>query len=236
MNNVIYKNSGMKKKLSRRQRERSEMRLRVLDAARDLFLSGGEEAVTLRRVAEEIEYSATTIYLYFPNKEALICELCSADFAAYSRVLQQAERTPDPLTRLRKMAAAYLDFGLLYPAHYRAMFITAASLKSADGEKESKVVPTGVENITVSRRDSPTPASPYDFLHTAVFKAMAAGCFKPQYRDVGMIAQVIWSGLHGVISLHLVRARYAAVSWRPVQNGAELMVECLISGLTGEEA
>ena len=50
-----------------------------------------------------------------------------------------------------------------------------------------------------------------------------------------MIAQIIWSGLHGVISLHLVRARYAAVAWRPVQNGAELMIECLIDGLTNVE-
>ena len=212
------------------------MRLRVLDAARGLFLNGGEEAVTLRRVAEEIEYSPTTIYLYFPNKEALIHELCAAEFAVYSRVLQQAERITDPLARLRKIAAAYVDFGLLYPGHYRAMFMTVANGRSADAEKKLEVVPTESGDVIGNRRaSSPAPSSPYDFLHTAVFKAMAAGCFKPQYRDVAIIAQLIWSGLHGVISLHLVRARYAAVSWQPVQNGAEVMIDCLINGLTGAD-
>ena len=222
----------MKNNLIRRQREKSELRLRVLDAARELFLCGGEEAVTLRRVAERIEYSATTIYLYFPNKEALIQELCLADFIAYSRVLQQAERLPDPLVRLRKIAAAYVDFGLLYPAHYRAMFMTPATGKSG-GEAEPPGVSSANKGIGVAvQKPSPAPPSPYDFLHTAVFKAMAAGCFKPQYRDVAIIAQVIWSGLHGVISLHLVRARYTSVGWRPVQAGVEMMVECLINGLT----
>lgn len=224
----------MKNNISRRARERSEVRLRVLDAARELFLSGGEEAVTLRRVAERIEYSATTIYLHFPNKEALVQELCLADFAAYSRMLQQAERIPDPLARLRKMISAYVDFGVLYPGHYRAMFMTPAATSS--GTANAKPTDADIEKSTRigENRTPPPPPHPYDFLHTAVFKAMAAGCFQPQYRDVAMIAQILWSGMHGVISLHLVRARYATLSWRPVQVAAEMMVECLLHGLTNK--
>ena len=224
----------IKNNTARRRREKSELRLRVLDAARELFLSGGESAVTLRRVAERIEYSATTIYLHFPNKEALIQELCLADFIAYSRVMQQAERVPDPLARLRKVAAAYVDFGLLYPAHYRAMFMTPATGKTGDEDKSPGVSSMVKATGTNVQASSPAPPNPYDFLHTTVFKAMAAGCFRPQYRDVAIIAQVIWSGLHGVISLHLVRARYSSVTWRPVQAGVEMMVECLMNGLTNE--
>ena len=226
----------MKSNAGRRKRERSEVRLKVLDAARELFASGGEDAVTLRRVGERIEYSATTIYLHFSNKEALIQEMCQEDFVAYSRVLQQVERVADPLARLRKVAAAYVDFGLLYPAHYRAMFMTPAGSKPlAEG------VPAPITSTRESPSDpiyklSPSPPGVYDFLHTAVFKAMAAGCFKPHYREVASIAQVIWSGLHGVVSLHLVRSRYTSLTWRPVQSGAEMMVECLINGLTNETA
>ncbi len=210
------------------------MRLRVLDAARELFLSGGEDAVTLRRVAERIEYSATTIYLYFPNKESLIQELCQADFAAYSRVLQQAERITDPWLRLRKVAAAYVDFGLLYPAHYRAMFMTPAGAKPPEENIPNQSILVGSDPGIALQKRPTVPSNPYDFLHTSVFKAMAAGCFKPQYREVASIAQVIWSGLHGVVSLHLVRARYSSVTWRPVQTGAEMMIECLLGGLTNE--
>ena len=209
------------------------MRLRVMDAARELFLSGGEDAVTLRRVAERIEYSATTIYSYFSNKESLIEELCLADFAVYSRVLQQAERTPDPCGRLRKIALAYVDFGLLYPSHYRAMFMTPAGARPARTEKRRGSLAETQSFDEARTSPHPTPNT-YDFLHTAVFKAMAAGCFRPQYRDVAVIAQVIWSGLHGVVSLHLVRARYAAVNWRPVQTAVETMIDCLIQGLTSD--
>ena len=208
------------------------MRLKVLDSARELFLSGGEDAVTLRRVAERIEYSATTIYLYFPNKEALIQELCAADFVDYSRTLQQAERIPDPMLRLRKVATAYVDFGLLYPAHYRSMFMTPASSQVVDTDQPNPETLADTKVGSPRFQAPPTPPNPYDFLHTAVFKAMAAGCFRPPYRDVAMISQVLWSGLHGVISLHLVRSRYASVAWRPVQTGAEMMIDCLLAGLT----
>ena len=226
----------MKNNAKRRTREKSEMRLRILDAARELFLGGGEEAVALRRVAARIEYSATTIYLHFPNKEALVQELCWTDFTAYSRVLQQAERLPDPLARLRRVATAYLDFGLLYPAHYRAMFMTSAGATPLDRDAPARARAQERAPAADLKKSLPAlPPNPYDFLHTAVFKAMAAGCFKPPYRDVAMIAQIIWSGLHGVISLHLVRARYSAVAWRPVQAGAEMMIECLMNGLIDED-
>lgn len=229
---VIIINIVMSNNFARRVREKSEMRLKIMDAARELFLSGGEEAVTLRRIADKIEYSATTIYLHFPNKEALIDELCATDFGVYSRVLQQAERITDPLLRLRKIAMACVDFGLLYPAHYRAMFMTVGNAKPVNDPLASNR-PGPAEANSMPPLPS-LPSDPYEFLHRAVFKAMAAGCFQPQYRDVALIAQVIWSGLHGAISLHLVRSRHTTVSWRPVQASAEMIIDCLLDGLTLE--
>ena len=201
------------------------MRLRVLDSARELFLNGGEEAVTLRRVADKIEYSATTIYQHFPSKEALINELCAADFELFSRVLKQAERLPDPLERLRKVALGYADFGLQYPRHYRSMFVASRPTPQAK--------PTGSE---VSDRSNPTRPGAYDYLYSAVFKAMAAGCFRPEHRDVPLITQVLWGGLHGVVSLHLERTRFPNVDWRPTQASLETMVDILLHGLTGQSS
>ena len=60
----------------RRDREREEIRTRILDAARELFATEGYEAVTMRRIADRIEYSATAIYFHFRDKEALLQELC----------------------------------------------------------------------------------------------------------------------------------------------------------------
>ena len=64
----------------RREREREEVRTKILDAARDLFTSEGYEKVTMRRIAEAIEYSPTAIYLHFEDKEDLVLALCRQDF------------------------------------------------------------------------------------------------------------------------------------------------------------
>ncbi len=227
----------MKNNANRRARERRETRLRIIDAARELFLMGEGEGLTLRRVAERIEYSATTIYLHFRNKDALVRELCAADFAAFSRSLVQADRLTDPLARLKKVAAGYVDFGLQYPGQYRAMFITATSAKpparrSAKNKGDIGSASPGndspAEEAGGNRKDEPDP---HDFLQAAVFKALAAGVFKPEYRDVPLITQTLWAGLHGVVSLHQVRAKHPAVSWRPVQALTEMMIECLLNGL-----
>jgi AcrR family transcriptional regulator len=236
LHNVILNNNVnlfcfvMKNNLGRRLREKQEVRQRVLDAAGELLGQGGAEAVTLRRVAQRIEYSATTIYLYFPNKEALLQEVCAVDFAAFSRSLTAAQRLTDPLERLRRVARTYVDFGLQFPNHYRVMFMRpdapARSTLSADA------APANAEARTST--PSEADATPYDFLHAAVFKAKAAGCLRPEYQDVPQCAQILWSGLHGLVALHLVRAQHPQVSWRPIQATADLMIDCLIRGCTHE--
>lgn len=204
--------------MTRREREKRELRFQILEAARELFGAGGEEAVTLRAVADKIEYSATTIYQHFTDKDALLAELCATDFLAFSRVFKLAERTGDPIERLRRTAAAYVDFGLQNPAHYRLMF-----LPSVGGSKASTAAaPTTEDGVQ---------DGPYDYLYRAVFKAMAAGCFKPEHQDIAGITQLLWSGLHGVLSLQLVRGKYPAIPWKPVNAAAETMVECLLDGL-----
>ena len=223
----------MANNVQRRLREKNEMRLKILDAARDLFTSGGEEAVTLRKVAEKIEYSATTIYLHFVDKEALLRELCTADFLIFSRTLKQAERIADPIERLRQMSSAYVDFGLQYPGYYRLMFLPSVTTPaSAPTDQPSPAgVPTLGQRPPVVGGGSHSEDA-HDFLYRAVFKAMAAGCFKPELSDVAVITQTFWSGLHGVISLHLIRAKYPAVAWRPINTAKDMMIDCLINGLT----
>ena len=212
----------MKNNAARRKRERDEVRLKIVEAARELLTGGSEEALTLRAVAQRIEYSATTIYLHFPNKEALVGALCAADFADFSRRLIQAERLTDPLARLRAVAAGYVDFGLQYPNQYRAMFI-------ARGDPRAPATDESPSEQSLRRNEEPRDA--HDFLSAAVFKAQAAGVFRPEYRDLALITQTLWNGLHGVVSLHQVRSNHPRVAWRPVQVLAETMVDCLLNGL-----
>ena len=223
--------------VSRRARERKQLRLRILDAARTLFARGGEDAVTLRRVAELIEFSATTIYSCFPHKEALVQEICEIEFSIFGQLLQRAGQCPDAMDGLKNVAMAYIDFGLQRPEHYRVLFMRepANRAESRHAETSKTAEPTRVASTRYPEVE-PVPttrgAGPYEYLQQAIFKAMAASCFKPEYRDVNLLAQTVWSCLHGVVALHLVRSQHPGVAWKPVQHLAEMSVEGLFNGLT----
>jgi AcrR family transcriptional regulator len=66
----------------RRAREKMRVRNRILDAARELFTEEGYGAVTMRRIAEKVEYTPTALYFYFRNKEVLLQELSDRDTLA----------------------------------------------------------------------------------------------------------------------------------------------------------
>src|SRR5262245_58046000 len=91
----------------RRERERVELREKILAAARELFVEEGYEAVTMRRLAERIEYSTTAIYIHFKDKESLFAELMARDFAAFASELARVTRTDDPVEKLRRLGMAY---------------------------------------------------------------------------------------------------------------------------------
>ena len=76
----------------RRDREREEVRRKILDAARELFTAEGYERVTMRRIAEAIEYSPTTIYNHFQDKDDLLQALCEDEFARLLALLGTGRR------------------------------------------------------------------------------------------------------------------------------------------------
>src|SRR5215468_1634410 len=108
----------------RREREKEEVKQKILDAARELFVEHGYEAVSMRKIAERIEYSPTAIYLHFKDKEAVLREICDADFGALAQGFATIARIADPRERLVATGNAYAEFGLTHPNHYRLMFMT----------------------------------------------------------------------------------------------------------------
>src|SRR4051794_31634463 len=94
----------------RREREREATRAKIMAAARDLFAREGYEAVSMRRIAEVIEYSPTAIYVHFKDKDALFRELCAHDFGRLAEVFAQLSRVADPVERVRQIGLAYVRF------------------------------------------------------------------------------------------------------------------------------
>ena len=201
----------------RRAREREEIRGRILDAARDLFAAEGVDSVTMRRIADRIEYSPTAIYFHFRDKETLLKELCACDFGAFAQRLAPIVEIADPIDRLRAMGHAYVEFGFANPAHYRFMFMTPK--------------PPHVEGEVEIERGNPEEDA-YALLEALVEEALAKGRFRPGATDGGLISQVIWAGVHGVVSLEIAKCHDKWVDWRPFADRTKLMIDVLIDGLT----
>jgi len=166
--------------VQRREREREEIRRKILDAAHDLFAREGYDRVTMRRIADAIEYSPTTIYNHFEDKDDLVQSLCEEDFFRLLGALQAEPPPADPVEQIRQLGLAYARFGVEHPNHYRFMFMTPAKFEN-------------IHELSGSGQQA------FGLLHSAVEKAISGGAFRPGNADA--VAQVLWASLHGVVAL-----------------------------------
>jgi AcrR family transcriptional regulator len=204
----------------RREREKLEIRDLILDAARELFISEGYEGVSMRKVAERIEYSPTSIYLHFADKDELFRELCHQDFARLADNLNLLANEPNVVERIRQIGLAYIQFGTRYPNHYKLMFMTAHPPKQlVDCDYEVKGNP---------EKDA------YAMLRVQVQQAIDAGAFRDEYRDTDAISQTLWAAVHGVISLQIAKGSDGWVEWKPLEDRAHMMTDAILRGLLKE--
>ncbi len=202
----------------RRERERQETRSKILDAARQLFIEQGYDAVTMRKVAQSVEYSPTAIYVHFKDKEALMRELCTEDFDKLAEAFQVVLQIEDPIERLEQVGIAYVNFAIQFPNHYRLMFMT----------------PRPPEVSQVDERKGNIQKDAYALLIAVVQSAMEKKCFRPEWSDPDLLAQILWAGVHGVVALHLIGAKDKWVDWRPLADTAKGVVKALLYGIARE--
>ena len=108
----------------RRQREKENLRQEILDAAREMFAAEGYQSVSMRKIADKIEYSPTTIYLYFKDKNDLLKQICDETFAKLGQKLgSKGKKHKSHLEGLREGLRAYVEFGLKHPKHYEVTFM-----------------------------------------------------------------------------------------------------------------
>jgi len=107
----------------RRERERQELRRAILAAAREIAVREGWQAVTIRKVAERIEYSPPMIYQYFASKADLLLALLREGFAELTERLRAAQGTTPtaPEESLARVAEAYWSFAWERPELYQVM-------------------------------------------------------------------------------------------------------------------
>jgi AcrR family transcriptional regulator len=178
----------------RRAREKKELRQEILDAARDLFIRDGYENVSMRKIAEKIEYSPTTIYLYFQDKAELLDCLCEETFARLIRQQDHVRDTiADPLERLRDSLRGYIEFGLKHPNHYMVTFMmTRPSIDPNAGFKSHEM-----------------GKKAFDFLRTTLVECVEQHLI--EIEDSEATAQALWASIHGLTSLLIARPKFTWV-------------------------
>lgn len=172
---------------SRKEREKAEMRRRILDAAHDIFKQNGYDGLNIRSIAERIEYSPATIYLYYKDKNEIFYALQYEAAAAKRDHLLPAAAVEDPWERLLDIGRRYIDFGMKHPDWYDLLFITRAPMEHIENQQ------CWTLGLSV-----------HSFFVETVQACVERRYFKST--DTEAIAFTLWCHAHGLVSL-FVRER-----------------------------
>ncbi|NLX06465.1 MAG: TetR/AcrR family transcriptional regulator [Phycisphaerae bacterium] len=210
----------------RREREKDAVRQKIMDAARELFVQEGYEAVSIRRIADAIEYSPAAIYVHFRDKADLMKELCGQDFESFADAMFATADEPDPVERIWSCGAVYLNFAIEHPNHFRLMFMTKPSPETMETD-ERKLDERG-------RGDPQRDA--YAFLVQNIKEAIALGQIREELQaDPELVAQVLWACIHGIAALHVTRPEDDRwLHWRGAENLRETMMRAILQGVLRE--
>ncbi len=167
----------------RKQREKEQMKRLILDTAREIFLEKGYNQTSIRNIADKIEYSPGTIYLYFKEKDEIFLALHNEAFAKLFSLFEPLALVKDPFERLKAMGNMYMEFAFNNKDLYDLMFIISAPMKMlhdvCDWQMGHRVFDTLVHTLAQCQE-----------------KGRFIG------KDLQTLAFMIWSGLHGICALY----------------------------------
>ena len=159
----------------RKGRDRADREHRITAAARLIAAGEGWSAVTIRRLAEVIEYSQPVLYSHFENRDAIVAAVAVEGFRELATALRQAARGLSAgRDAIRNVAATYLTFAGEHPALYEAMFTMPTGLRFAEADTKTEL------------KDA--------------FAALAA-VLTPSSIDVEIATETFWAALHGLAEL-----------------------------------
>lgn len=170
----------------RKTREKEELKALILKAARKLFVEKGIGQTTIRNIADSIDYSIGTVYVYFRDKNEILHALHTQGFVDLGGQLKILFNVTDPMERLKAMGKVYINYGLDYPEMYDLMFTLKAPIEFLE---------------TVQKDEWDEGKASFDLLRTTAKQCMDAGHFKGHNLDP--LCFLIWGCLHGMCSLEI---------------------------------
>jgi AcrR family transcriptional regulator len=196
----------------RKERNKQGLRREILSAALEVFAKEGYQQLSMRKLAEKVEYSPTTIYLYFKDKAHLFECVCEETFAQLSEVFAQIAATArDPFEKLRRSCRAYVDFGLEHSDQYTVAFMLDSGQRLALEEVLERF---------------PRAMDVFFQLRGGVAECIERG--ESPGKDADLHSQVVWAGLHGITSLLIVKPSFP---WCDRNCLIDSMIEAVIAGV-----
>lgn len=199
-------------KVDRRERERAEFREEVLAAARKIVLEEGFDGLTMRKIADAIEYAPGTIYLYFESRDAIAFELCRDGFEQFYAALAPAAAKADPVERFAELGRRYIAFGLENPETYRLLFMEDPKYTSAGFQEQADA--------------ADTPGHQALGILVGVFDELRAQKRLKSTTDSVVLAETIWAAVHGIVSLKITCHPHPEAS-------ADELLQSMIDALAG---
>ncbi|HEX3378408.1 MAG TPA: TetR/AcrR family transcriptional regulator [Paraburkholderia sp.] len=210
----------------RKSRQKQALRERILDAARRIVVREGFAALSMRKIADAIEYSPATLYLHFASRDDIARALCTEGYAQLLATFVPLAQIADPAERLKALGRAYVAFGVEHPETYRLIFMedpsyTGAALGGAVGvgKNEGKAADAeagaGADATANAQSGHSTknPAEAGDDPGDAALRIMidaldelrAAGRLSASVASMepAVWAEALWASLHGIVALNL---------------------------------
>lgn len=164
-----------------------DLRRAILDTTRHLLVEEGYNNLSMRKIARAVGCSATSIYLHFDNKDALLHALIDEGMGRlYEHLRAAAAPHADPVARLEALCRAYVAFGLDNPEYYEVMFML----------HPERMARYPAEKYRRARRN-------VELLAATLAEGVAAGVLESEDPDLG--AFVLWTVLHGAVALLIAR-------------------------------
>ncbi|GEP98955.1 TetR/AcrR family transcriptional regulator [Chitinophaga cymbidii] len=167
----------------RKEREKQEMKRLIIDAATHMFLEEGYEKTSIRNIADKIEYSPGTIYLYYKDKDELLHEVQREAFRRLLEAFEEKAPSRNPWKRLEQITQTYIQFGHEQPELYDLMFIIRAPM--------NKVEDQGWLN----------GKGCFSYLMDCVQECVSKKLIR--FSDPRAAALSVWSMCHGFVSLNI---------------------------------
>jgi len=168
----------------RREEEKKQLKNLIVDAAMSIYLEEGIDHLSVRNIAKRIDYSPTTLYLYFKDKDHLFLELHDRAFGILNERFQAQLEIQDPSVRLLKLGESYIRFGVENPELYDLIFIMRAPMQVL---------------LNDDCQEWKQGQGTFSILHDTVKECIEQGQLPSGSSEVLSIS--IWAHVHGLVSL-----------------------------------